>query len=274
MAETKLELLRNILVDMESVLIAYSGGIDSTLLLKVALESLGPQKVLAVTAASETYPSEEWESAKRLADTIGANHLSIFTEELKNEDFFQNPPERCYHCKKELFGKLYDLAGKNNLAFVADGANADDLNDFRPGMRAGKELGVRSPLQEAGLSKEEIRSLARDQGLPNWNKPSMPCLSSRFPYGHTITSEKLRQVEEAERYIRSLGLNECRVRHHGDTARIEVPDSFIEMAASRPFRQQVTAKLNSLGFNYITLDLRGFRSGSMNEVLSKEELNG
>ncbi len=274
MVKTKIKRLQQILSDMGSVLIAFSGGIDSTFLLKAALDTLGREKVLAVTASSETYPAEELKYAESLAQSLDAKHISIFTEELKDENFVNNPPDRCYYCKIELFGKLLAIAENNNLAFVADGANADDLGDFRPGLKAGRELGVRSPLQEAGLSKEEIRIMAREKGLPNWNKPSMPCLSSRFPYGQAITTGKLQQVEEAERFLRSLGFEQLRVRHHGDIARIEVPSGMIEKVAALPLREQVAAKLKALGFNYITLDLKGFRSGSMNEVLPKEIING
>lgn len=274
MTSDKLEHLKQILLAMKSVLVAYSGGIDSTFLLKIAGDVLGQANVLAVTANSETYPAEEAEDAAKLAHSLGANLQIVQTGELKNELFVQNPPDRCYHCKKELFTHLWKIAGEHNLAVVADGANADDLKDFRPGMKAGQELGIRHPLQEAGLTKAEIRQIAREQGLSNWNKPSMPCLSSRFPYGHTIEPLKLRQVEDAERYLRSLGFNECRVRHHGDIARIEVPETVLGNIVSEPICQKVTAKLKSLGFTYITLDLQGFRSGSMNEVLSKEIING
>ncbi len=274
MAHVKLKHLKQIISDMESVLVAFSGGVDSTLLLKVALTVLEFEKVLAVTASSETYSAEEWNEAKNLAQSLGARHISIFTEELKDKRFLDNPPERCYYCKKELFGKLNKIAGDYSLAFVIDGSNADDAGDFRPGMKAGKELGIRHPLWEAGLSKAEIRCLAKEYGLPNWSKPSMPCFSSRFPYGSVITPAKLYQVQEAERFLRSMGFQELRVRHHGDIARIEVPESLIHQVASPAIRKQVIAKFRSLGFIYITLDLKGFRSGSMNEVLPKEILNG
>lgn len=274
MIQSKISRLKQILTEMSSVLIAFSGGIDSTFLLSIALKTLSPEKVLAVTAASETYPEEEWQNAKKLAQSLGANHISIFTEELKDDRFFNNPPERCYYCKTELFKKLLNIAQSNQLSFILDGANADDLKDFRPGTKAGRELGVRSPLQESGLTKEEIRNLAREEGLPNWNKPSMPCLSSRIPYGQSITSEKLRQVERAEQYLRTLGLTDLRVRHHGSIARIEIPESMIAEIVSPIVRQNILIKLESLGFKYITLDLKGFRSGSMNEILPEEIING
>lgn len=274
MTQAKLAHLKEILTEMKSVLVAYSGGIDSTFLLKNALDVLGAVQVLAVTAGSETYPAAEAEDAVHIARSLGARQRLIQTNELENELFVQNPPDRCYHCKKELMTELGKIAAEENLAFVADGSNADDLLDFRPGMKASQELGVRHPLQEAGLTKEEIRRLAKVQGLPNWNKPSMPCLSSRFPYGHHIEPAKLRQVEEAESCLRSLGFTGCRVRHHGDIARIEVPDIRLQDLAAEPIRQQVTAKFKALGFAYITLDLQGFRSGSMNEVLAKEIING
>lgn len=274
LSHSKISRLQQILSEMKTVLIAFSGGIDSTFLLKFALKTLGTKNVLAVTASSETYPTEEWQYAKKLAESLNSNHISIHTEELKDSRFAENPPERCYYCKSELFKKLLGIAHDHNLGFVLDGANADDLNDFRPGMKAGRELGVRSPLQEAGLTKEEIRTIAKSEGLPNWDKPSMPCLSSRFPYGHAITVKKLTQVDEAERFLRTLGFLELRVRHHGDTARIEVPEYLISKITEHTIRRDIVTKFESLGFNYITLDLKGFRSGSMNEILSKEAIDG
>ncbi len=274
MTRAKLEHLRQIISDLKSVLVAFSGGTDSSLLLKTALEVLGTDRVLAVTSCSGIVPAEEGEYAEKVARFLGARHIKILTEELKNARFLENPPNRCYYCKKELFSRLRLIAENNKLVSVIDGSNADDAGDFRPGLKANQEFGVRSPLREAGLTKAEIRTLAKKQGLPNWSKPSLPCLSSRFPYGSPITPDKLRQVEQAERFLRSLDLGELRVRHYGETARIEVRETLIKKVASPLVRKQVTTGLKSLGFNYVTLDLTGFRSGSMNEVLPKEILNG
>ncbi|GAW91020.1 ATP-dependent sacrificial sulfur transferase LarE [Calderihabitans maritimus] len=266
-AEHKLEKLKNILSEMGGVVIAFSGGVDSTFLTKVAHEVLG-DKALAVTATSETYPQHELEEAKRLAGSLGVRHLIIRSEELEVPGFADNPPDRCYHCKKELFSKLKQVAEEQGLAYIIDGSNADDIHDYRPGMKAIRELGVRSPLREAGLTKEEIRELSRAMNLPTWNKPSFACLSSRFPYGDKITREKLRMVGEAENYLRQLGLEQLRVRHHGQIARIEVkPDAFPLILKEAP---NIVSKLKGLGYNYVTLDLEGYRTGSMNEVLKEE----
>ncbi|HWJ02657.1 MAG TPA: ATP-dependent sacrificial sulfur transferase LarE [Verrucomicrobiae bacterium] len=261
----KLARLREILRDLNSGVVAFSGGVDSTFLLKVAFEELG-DKCLAVTASSETYPKAELEGAMEVIKSIGAPHKLIETAELANEKFASNPPERCYFCKSELFGKLLEIARDNGLAYVFDGANSDDLGDYRPGMKAGKEVGVRSPLQEAGLTKAEIRVLSKEMDLPTWDKPSFACLSSRFPYGHKITVEKLSQVDQAENFLRELGLRQLRVRHHQDIARLEVPkEDFAKITG--PLLDRIVDKLKKLGFTYVTLDLQGFRSGSMNEVL-------
>lgn len=271
--EAKLELLKELLTQYQSCVIAFSGGVDSSLLYKVAVDVLG-DRVLAITADSETYPSHELEQARELAVKLNANFEVIKTEELANPVFAENPPNRCYYCKQELFGKLLAIAKEKGYAYVLDGANADDTSDFRPGMQAARELGVKSPLKEAGLTKEDIRTLARQMGLANWDKPSFACLSSRFPYGHSITPRKLNQVEEAEKMLRSLGFKQFRVRHHGDIARIEADLADLPRLVEEPLRQKLASGLRELGFPYVTVDLAGFRSGSMNEVLPGEVKNG
>lgn len=262
----KLEKLRRNLSRMKSVLIAYSGGVDSTFLLKVASDVLG-KNVLAVIASSETYPQREIEAARKLARSLDVRYLIIKTEELKNPDFVRNTPLRCYHCKKELFSKLKEIASQRSIPFVLDGANEEDRRDFRPGSKAGKELAIRSPLQEARLNKDEIRLLSKAMGLPTWNKPSLACLSSRFPYETPIELENLVRVGRAENYLRRLGFTQVRVRHHGETARIEIlPDEFPKLLANEK-RAKIDRQLKKLGYTYVTLDLAGYRSGSMNEVL-------
>ncbi len=267
MESNKLELLKNLLREMDSVIVAYSGGADSSFLLKVAHDTLGDQ-CLAVTATSETYPDEELSDATKVANLIGANQRIITTVELENEQFACNPVDRCYFCKSELFGKLKQIAQSEGFAFVLDGANADDVQDYRPGMRAGRELGIRSPLKEAGFTKEEIRYFSRELGLPTWNKPSLACLSSRIPYGERITIDKLEQVDQAEAFLRSLGFEQLRVRHHASIARIEIPrEAFSALMDSHI--DAIVAKMKVLGFTYVTLDLQGLRSGSMNEALEE-----
>jgi uncharacterized protein len=227
--------------------------------------------VLAVTARSSTYPSRELEEAKELAKSFGANHEIIVSEELEVPGFSENPPERCYYCKKELFGKLVKMARERGFNFVLDGSNADDTGDFRPGMRAKDELGVISPLKEVGLTKAEIRALSQKMGLPTWNKPSFACLASRFPYGERITEEKLNRVEKAEDLLKELGFIQYRVRSHGDLARIEVSPEEIERFFEKSLREKVVAEFKKLGFVYVSLDLTGYRTGSMNEGLKEEE---
>jgi pyridinium-3,5-biscarboxylic acid mononucleotide sulfurtransferase len=267
--EEKLKQLKDIIAGFKGALVAYSGGVDSTFLAKVAGDVLGEQ-ALAVTAASETYPGREVEAAHELAHKLGLRHLAIHTEELEDEQFAANPPERCYICKKELFGKLVQIARQHGLPFVLDGANYDDLSDFRPGSRAGRELGIRSPLQEAGFTKEDIRLLSRKMGLPTWNKHSFACLSSRFPYGERITREKLAMVARAEDYLLALGIGQMRVRHHGNLARIEVvADDFDRVMAESC---SIVQELKAAGYKYVTLDLQGYRTGSMNEVLDSLSL--
>jgi len=254
------------LAALGSAVVAYSGGVDSTYLLWAAQRALGP-RALGVIGRSESFARAELDAALAEAGRMGAAVRVVDTAELADPRFRDNPPDRCYHCKSELFTKLAALAAAEGFAAVLDGTNADDLGDHRPGRRAGEERGILSPLAEAGLGKEEIRALARRAGLVAWDKPAMPCLSSRFPYGMRITTGKLRQVEEAEAWLRGRGFRECRVRHHGDVARLEVPAGELARLAQEPLRSQAVAALRALGFAYVTLDLTGLRSGSLNEVL-------
>ncbi|HSO19073.1 MAG TPA: ATP-dependent sacrificial sulfur transferase LarE [Desulfosarcina sp.] len=269
--DDKYRSLETILTGMDSVLIAFSGGVDSTLLLKVAADLLG-DRVLAVTALSETTPGHEKTAAVQFADAIGARHLCIRTNELEDPAFTRNPPDKCYICKKRRFGGLVTLAREKGIQWVADGENMDDAADYRPGSRAARELGVRSPLREAGLGKAEVRALSKRLGLATWDKPSYACLASRIPYHSPITAEKLRQVDAAEEGLRRMApALQVRVRHEGDTARIEVEaDHIATFLAPKPRREAVRV-LKSLGFKFVALDLEGYRMGSLNQVLQEAE---
>ncbi|TAK27189.1 MAG: ATP-dependent sacrificial sulfur transferase LarE [Chloroflexota bacterium] len=262
----KLDKLKRILIDIESAVLGFSGGVDSSFLLRVAHDVLG-DKLLAVTANSETYPAEELAEARDIARTVGAQHVVIDTHELDNPCFAANPPDRCYYCKHELFDELRKIADARGLKHVLDATNLDDVADFRPGRRAAAELAVRSPLKEAGLTKTEIRKYSAYLGLPTWNKPAAACLSSRFPYGAQITREGLSQVGRAETVLRGLGFGQLRVRHHDRIARIEVEPGDFQQLLDPQQRLRVVEALRELGYSYVTLDLAGYRTGSMNEVL-------
>lgn len=265
--QEKLNTLRSIFQQMGSVLVAYSGGVDSAFVLAVATETLGPERVLGVTGVSESLAPYERNEAAEIAQQVGARHRELKTDELSDENYLSNPTNRCYFCKSELFTKLLPLAQAEGLAVVVDGSNADDVGDYRPGMQAGHERGVRSPLQEAGLTKPEIRFLAQARGLRIWDKPAAPCLSSRIPYGQRVTPEKLRQIGEAELYLRGLQLRNVRVRHHDSVARIEVPRADMPRLLEDGVADGIVQKLKSLGFRHVTLDLQGFRSGGLNDAL-------
>jgi uncharacterized protein len=267
--QEKLDSLMHILSQMGSVAVAYSAGVDSTLLATVAHEVLG-NNMLAITVAGHSIPAREIERARAFCAERHIPHVVMPFDELEVPGFRDNPKDRCYHCKKELFKRMATLAVEHKMACLVDGSNVDDQGDYRPGLRALSELGIRSPLQEAGLTKAEIRELSRGYGLPTWDMPSAACLASRFAYGEAITLEKLKRVERAEDYLHDLGFVQLRVRVHGaagELARIEVMPDKLAQLADLLTREQVVAHLKELGFTYVTLDLAGFRSGAMNEVL-------
>lgn len=265
--EEKLVQLKEYLQSLGSVAVAFSSGVDSTFLLKVAQEVLG-DKVLAVTARSCSFPQRELSAAENFVKEHNIAHVIVDSEELGIDGFAQNPPNRCYLCKTELFTKIKALALAKGFAAVAEGSNMDDLGDYRPGLEAIKELGIKSPLRQAGLYKEEIRLLSKELGLATWEKPSFACLASRFPYGEEITPEKLSMVDQAEQFLLDLDFRQVRVRHHGTLARIEVEEAELDRMLKAEVRKQVHEYLKQLGFLYVTVDLMGYRTGSMNDTLS------
>ncbi|MFA5032639.1 MAG: ATP-dependent sacrificial sulfur transferase LarE [bacterium] len=262
--DKKLCILKTNLKKFGSVLVAYSGGVDSTLLVKVAKDTLPADKVLAVTGSSVFYPDSEIEFARETAKKLSVKHIVIKGNPLNNPKIYSNPKDRCYWCKSDLFSQLALIAKKNNLRYIVDGTNFDDIKDFRPGIKACAEYNVRSPLKDAKLSKKGIRLLSKQYGLPTWDKPAFPCFASRFPYGDTLTKHNLKMVELAEKYLLDLGLKEVRVRHHNNIARIELRDKDIKLFLAINIRKQVVKKLKSLGYTYVTLDIEGYRTGSMN----------
>ena len=252
----------------ERLAVAYSGGVDSTLLLFAATEALGSENALGIIAASETLTSEEFGAARELADEAGLRLRVVEYSEIGIDGYSENPVDRCYYCKQELFGRLSEIARAEGIETLADGSSYEDLtDDYRPGMRAARELGVVSPLKDLKLRKDQIRALARALGLPNWDKPSAACLASRFPYGTRITRERLDQVADAERQLRERGFSQLRVRWHDGVARIEVPPADIERFADAGLRDEVVATFKAAGFRYVALDLQGYRTGSLNEGL-------
>jgi uncharacterized protein len=262
--ESKLRALHDILAQMESAIVAFSAGVDSTFVAAAAADVLG-QRALAVTGVSPSIPASEVAEAKELAAQIGIRHVQLGTSEMDSPGYVENSPQRCYFCKTELYSLLEDMARREGYAYVLDGCNMDDLGDHRPGRVAASEHGVRSPLIEAGLTKAEIRELSKARGLPTWDKPAMACLSSRIPYGTPVTVQALDRIGASEAFLRGLGIRQLRVRHHNDVARIEVEVDALHIVVEH--RERIVRRLKNLGYKYVTLDLAGFRSGSMNEDL-------
>jgi pyridinium-3,5-biscarboxylic acid mononucleotide sulfurtransferase len=268
-AEEKEGRLRALMHEMQSVLVAYSGGVDSSYLALIATQELGA-KALCVTGISASLAAEEKELTEKIAADFGLHHETVFTDELANPDYQANAPNRCYFCKSELYGKLSPVAAERGFAYIVDGSTTDDLSDFRPGRQAAREKNVRSPLIEAGLSKAEVRVLSQRQNLPTWDKPASPCLSSRIAYGIPVTIERLSKVERGEAIVREMGFKVFRVRYHGELVRLEISPDEMERVLQKATVDRLAQRFRALGFRYVTLDLHGFRSGAMNEILEKK----
>lgn len=264
----KMLVLQQKLRELGRILIAYSGGVDSTFLLKAAVETLGRENVLAVISTGPVLPRAELDLARQLARQIGADLLEVETTEMDNPKFRANPVDRCFHCKSILFEHLEPIAARYGMRAILTGLNADDLGDYRPGIQAARKHGVQEPMAAAGLSKAEIRVLSKRYGLPTADKPASPCLASRIPYGEPVTAEKLQQIEQGELFLRGLGLLDCRVRHHGNLARLEIPCERIAEFAQPEVREKIVARMKEIGFTFVAMDLQGFRSGGLNEVLN------
>jgi pyridinium-3,5-biscarboxylic acid mononucleotide sulfurtransferase len=267
--EIKERELRELLHSFGSVMVAFSGGVDSAYLAYLAHAEMG-ERSLAVTGDSASYPTFQRELADQFRSQFGLRHEMIFTEEFDDENYTSNPPNRCYYCKSELYTKLKQMARERGMAVICDGTNADDVGDYRPGRQAAREMGVRSPLLECGMTKADIRELSRRAGLPTWDEPASACLSSRVPYGQIVTIEKLSMIDRAEMALKRLGFRQVRVRHHGDVARIEIAEQEMNRALDQEMAIQMSAALKPLGFKYVTLDLEGYRTGSLNEALGRQ----
>lgn len=259
----KKERLTNYLENLDSLLVAFSGGVDSTFLLEVAHQALG-KRVLAATAFSLAYPSREREEAVRIAEERGIEQVIFHSDEITLPEFVSNGPDRCYHCKRHLFSGLKEIAGERGISYIAHAANLDDLGDFRPGLKAAQEMGILAPLIDVELGKEEIRVLSKEMGLPTWNKPATACLASRIPYGHPITNEKLKMVEQAEEFLANKDFTQFRVRHHGPVARVEVDPSEIKRVIEPGFRKEIVDRYKEIGFLHIAVDMEGYTMGSLN----------
>ncbi len=269
---SKLGRLKKIIHDYQKVIVAFSGGVDSSFLLKICVGVLSPENTIAATAVSDSYTMDELKYAKSISKMFKVEHIVLKTDEMSDRNFINNTPHRCYHCKKHLFSRLKKIAGIRNIKHVLEASNIDDKSDYRPGRKAAKNFSVRSPLIEAKLTKDDIRKYSKAIGLSSWNKPSNPCLASRIPYGKRITKEKLKMIERAEAFLKKEGLKIVRVRHHGDIARIEVSGGNFKKLTKKNTRNKIIEYFRKLGFCWITIDLEGYRTGSLNEVLSQRSI--